>query len=613
MGEQLDEKPPDLSTWNPDQLIARVAFLEQQLKEQTLKYNSPTLSPKPPSPVRKPKNARVNREFDPSKYSTRLIALKFAYLGQRYNGLEFHPNNKTPLPTVEEELWKALNKARLVFPTSNPLLGPDEPNWEGCEYSKCGRTDKGVSAFGQVIGIRVRSNRPVNRVQNSASLEDAATEMGEPSHPKDLETAALPVVPFAGDAPPTPSSASESVSDEELSFHPIRDEIPYCQVLNRILPPDIRMLAWCPAPPVDFSARFSCKERRYRYFFTQPAFTPTVSPAGLLSGPNKPDLSAGRSREGWLDIDSMREAAHKFIGLHDFRNFCKVDPSKQIENFERRIFHADIEEIDSKQGPVGYISKPGFQQYEHSNEAPRSHLNHDDRDQSTPTVYTFTLHGSGFLWHQVRHMVAVLFLVGQGLEPSSVIDDLLDVSEAFGRPQYEMADDAPLVLWDCIFPRGGADSRADTMEWVYVGDDTGDGATSVGNTKGAGKCGYGGVVDDLWRVWRGKKMDEVLAGSLLDVVAGRASRGSENLGAEALGAVGADGQSAGSQKVFQGGDGPRFVGKYVPVMQKPRMESVEAINARYAKRKGFEQKQETREMGFRRIVGEGQDREIHQV
>ncbi|CAF9923638.1 MAG: hypothetical protein ALECFALPRED_002513 [Alectoria fallacina] len=605
MGEQLHEKPPDLSTWNPDQLIARVAFLEQQLKEQTLKYNSPTLSPKTPSPVRKPKNARVNREFDPSKYSTRLIALKFAYLGQRYNGLEFHPNNKTPLPTVEEELWKALNKARLVFPTPNPLLEPDEPNWEGCEYSKCGRTDKGVSAFGQVIGIRVRSNRPVNRVQKPASFEDAATGMGEPSHPKDLETPALPVVAVGEDATPTPSSASESVSDEELSFHPIRDEILYCQVLNRILPPDIRMLAWCPAPPADFSARFSCKERRYRYFFTQPAFTPTVGPAGLLSGPNKPDLSAGRSREGWLDIDAMREAAHKFIGLHDFRNFCKVDPSKQIENFERHIFHADIEEIDSQQGPVGYIAKPGFQQYEHSNHDPLSRLDHDLRDQSsTPTVYTFTLHGSAFLWHQVRHMVAILFLVGQGLEPPSVIDDLFDVSKTSGRPQHEMADDAPLVLWDCIFPREGANSRADAIEWVYVGDDTGGGATNVDSAKGAGKFGYGGVVDDLWRVWRARKMDEVLAGSLLDVVAGRASRGSESLAAEAVGPEGTVGQSAVSQKIFQGGDGPRFVGKYVPVMQKPRMESVEAINARYAKRKGFEQNEETRETGFRRVVSE---------
>lgn len=37
MGEQLYEKPPDLSTWSADQLIARVTFLEQQLKEQTAK------------------------------------------------------------------------------------------------------------------------------------------------------------------------------------------------------------------------------------------------------------------------------------------------------------------------------------------------------------------------------------------------------------------------------------------------------------------------------------------------------------------------------------------------------------------------------------------------
>lgn len=37
MGEQPFEKPPDLSTWSADELIARVNFLEQQLKEQTAK------------------------------------------------------------------------------------------------------------------------------------------------------------------------------------------------------------------------------------------------------------------------------------------------------------------------------------------------------------------------------------------------------------------------------------------------------------------------------------------------------------------------------------------------------------------------------------------------
>lgn len=576
------------------------------------RYISTTPRPKVPSPVRRPKNARLNRVFDPSKYSTRLIALKFAYLGQRYNGLEFHPNNKTPLPTVEEELWKALNKARLVFPTPNPLLAPDEPNWEGCEYSKCGRTDKGVSAFGQVVGIRVRSNRPVNRIQKPASAEDLPKETGDSSYSKGPETAVPPVDPITslgGDAKLIASSASESASDEASSFHPVGDEIPYCQILNRLLPPDIRMLAWCPAPSVDFSARFSCKERRYKYFFTQPAFTPTTGSAGLLKDLNRPDSSTGRRREGWLDIEAMREAAHKFIGLHDFRNFCKVDPSKQIDNFERRIFHADIEKIDNRQGPVGYIGNLGFQQYEHSNEAPRKHPDDDLEGQSsTPTIYTFTLHGSAFLWHQVRHMAAILFLVGQGLESPSVIDHLLDVSKTPAKPHYEMADDAPLVLWDCIFPAEGTDSREDALEWVYVGQKEG----VASNAKGEGRFGNGGVVDDLWRVWRGRKMDEVLAGSLLDVVVGQAARagggddGDDDDNAEAEAVPGSEGKkSRTSQKVFQGGDAPRFVGSYVPVMRRPRMESVQVINARYAKRKGFEQKEEAKEQGFRRLVREG--------
>lgn len=46
MGEKLLQEPPDLSTWSADQLIARVNFLEQQLKEQTLKCVSPSAQSK---------------------------------------------------------------------------------------------------------------------------------------------------------------------------------------------------------------------------------------------------------------------------------------------------------------------------------------------------------------------------------------------------------------------------------------------------------------------------------------------------------------------------------------------------------------------------------------
>ena len=99
-------------------------------------------------------------------------------------------------------------------------------------------------------------------------------------------------------------------------------------------------------------------------------------------------------------------------------------------------------------------------------------------------------------------------------------------------------------------------------------------------------------------------MDEVLAGGLLDVVVRHGGGGvvdDDNEGAEG------EGKGLVSQKVFQGGDGPRFVGRYVPLMRRPRMESVEVMNARYAKRKGFEQKEESRNQGFRRSSGEGME------
>jgi len=194
-------------------------------------------------------------------------------------------------------------------------------------------------------------------------------------------------------------------------------------------------------------------------------------------------------------------------------------------------------------------------------------------------------------------MVAILFLIGQGLETPSLIDSLLDVQKTPCKPQSEMADDAPLVLWDCLFPAEGSESRQDALEWVYAGE-------SIGVGGAGGKAGLGGLVDDMWHVWRGRKIDEVLAGSLLDVVAAQSSR--ERNADDNKGGKDVRWENR-SQKVFQGGDRPKLVGRYVPVMEKPRMESVEAINAKYAKRKGFEQSGEMREQGFRRVAADPGD------
>lgn len=63
-----------------------------------------------------------------------------------------------------------------------------------------------------------------------------------------------------------------------------------------------------------------------------------------------------------------------------------------------------------------------------------------------PAVWEFEVSGHAFLWHQVRCMVAVLFLVGEGRESPAVVSWLLDTAATPRRPLYDMAPDAPLLL-----------------------------------------------------------------------------------------------------------------------------------------------------------------------
>ena len=53
---------------------------------------------------------------------------------------------------------------------------------------------------------------------------------------------------------------------------------------------------------------------------------------------------------------------------------------------------------------------------------------------------------------QVRCMVSVLQLVGQGLEQPSVVGRLLDVAATPCKPVYALASEAPLILYACNFP-----------------------------------------------------------------------------------------------------------------------------------------------------------------
>ncbi|KAG5152651.1 hypothetical protein JHK84_029123 [Glycine max] len=266
-----------------------------------------------------------------SHHSRRYVALKVMYFGKRFYGFASEAQME---PTVESELFKAFEKTRL-------LVGDKKES----QYSRCGRTDKGVSSVGQVIALFLRSNLKISETNNGNS---------------------------------------GVVLDEQHE-----GEIDYVRVLNRVLPNDIRIMGWCPAP-VDFHARFSCLSREYKYFFWKEN----------------------------LNIQAMESAGNKLVGEHDFRNFCKMDAAN-VHNYRRRIKLFEISPTD---------------------------VRYNDNQ-----LWVIKIRGSAFLWHQVRCMVVVLFMVGKGLESPNVIDILLDTARILRKPQYTMASEVPLVLQSCEF------------------------------------------------------------------------------------------------------------------------------------------------------------------
>lgn len=393
------------------------------------------------------------------KHPTRHIALVFVYQGWHYSGLAIQ-QAATPLPTVEGELLKALEKVRLI---------EEGKGWEGCQFARCGRTDRGVSSAGQVVSLWIKSQRqpddggtplnvggdwrPASNPVAKKSLLD--TPLDSPLSPGDKMAANITGGQLDQDISKlSPRRRERALARAEkakaTSTTPI--EFAYPHILNRVLPPEIRVLGWSPLsrdpeqddetdPP--FDARFSCTTRHYRYFFNRNPI------------PNQPPL----------DIDRMQEAASLLVGEHDFRNFCKVDGSKQIENHSRRVLRAFIRPDDRSPLSNEDVSNPN------------KSMNARPSDD-----YVFELVGSAFLWHQVRHIMAILFHIGHRFESPELVTAMLntgystttpsssdaielpDKSVVANKPLYQMAAALPLQLYQCGYPEG-------TLDWRYHGYD----------------------------------------------------------------------------------------------------------------------------------------------
>ncbi|KAI9206003.1 pseudouridine synthase [Polychytrium aggregatum] len=436
--------PTDFDQWSREDLIARIRQLEQMQPGASPVQPAQAKPSDQPKPTAAPTPKKTQRPFDFSKYSARHVALKVAYLGHKYSGLQ--AVQAEGVETIESHLFQALVTAKLI------------PDPKVCNWSRCGRTDKGVSSFGQVFGVYLRSNLPKDSPEavewtspdNRANDNDDVDDKPQPNA-EQLKRPSGPV---------PEEQRIRTHRAESASF----SELPYVAILNRLLPRDIRVLAWS-AVDKPFSARFNCTARRYKYFF----------PAERLN------------------VAKMRQAARYFRGVHDFRHFCKVDPTKTV-NYERTVYYADVFVRDTEDG----LS-------EASDEAKPAIGGEAGFDSDPTQMYVFVVKGQAFLWHQVRCMVAILFLVGRGLEEPEVVLDLLDLSRhplGSGRPNYDIASEYPLVLVDCEYPEG-------TFDWQLE-------AGPVPEKDGLNEFR---LIDAVWSNWKQRELEATLSKSLIHELA----------------------------------------------------------------------------------------------
>ncbi|CAN1268063.1 tRNA pseudouridine(38/39) synthase [Linum perenne] len=266
----------------------------------------------PGPPKRRTRRKKKGASYDISNVShcpRRYIALKVMYFGARFYGFSAEAQMD---PTVESEIFEALKETRLLVTDKKEA-----------QYSRCGRTDKGVSAVGQVIALFVRSRLHHVNINGTNSCENFAEEQNA--------------------------------------------ELDYVRVLNRALPKDIRIVGWCPVP-TDFHA------------------------------------SAGSAVQA-EDINICFGVTHWI-----FRGLFAIAIKFQIINVLAFTYRFEGNQL-----------------------------------------YAIKIEGSAFLWHQVRCIVAVLFMIGQGFESPDVVDVLLDTGRLPRKPQYAMASEIPLILSRCEF------------------------------------------------------------------------------------------------------------------------------------------------------------------
>src|SRR6202171_6151690 len=147
------------------------------------------------------------------------------------------------------------------------------------------------------------------------------------------------------------------------------------RALNALLPPTIRVVAAEEVGP-DSNARWSARGKIYRYRIYRGRVVPPMVWRYVLHYPFP------------LDEDAMRDAASRFVGVHDFASFAASTGS--AEDAKERSTEREIYSIELVRSPDG-------------------------------EELVFTVRGRSFLRYRVRKLVGTLLDVGRGkLQPGDI-------------------------------------------------------------------------------------------------------------------------------------------------------------------------------------------------
>jgi len=155
------------------------------------------------------------------------------------------------------------------------------------------------------------------------------------------------------------------------------------RAMNALLPPTIRIVGVEETGP-DFNARWSARGKVYRYRIYRGKVVPPTEWRYVLHYPFP------------LDEEAMKEAAARFVGVHDFASFAASTGSEEDDrerNMVREIYATELKRAED-----------GAELW-------------------------FTVHGRSFLRYMVRKMVGTLLEVGRGRMTPGDIERLYEVRD----------------------------------------------------------------------------------------------------------------------------------------------------------------------------------------